>query len=425
MTYNEATKDLMSRRMFGIKFGLQNISLMMERLGNPHSAFQSLHIAGTNGKGSTSAMLASLFTAHGLRTGLYTSPHISSVRERFRVNSTLIKPSEFAALYSEVIHQIEGIPATFFEITTALAFLYFRQENVDAAVIEVGMGGRFDATNIIIPACSVITAIGYDHQKYLGSTLEQITREKCGIIKQGVPVVSGVEQPACKAVITAAANDLNAPLYESNQIVSLENVEVTPEKSIFDIHINNTIIPRITLPLAGIYQLANARTALAAYTIVTGRNIQQYVSSIQKGLSSVSWPERFSVYRKNPYVIIDVAHNESGFRALTETIMKLFPKKKVLLVVGMKADKDCRQSLAPILPLCREGIGVPLHREKEIAPHTFEQVFRNAHISFRSFRSVRSGLAYAFSHIHSNEIIVCTGSHYIIHSIKKAIKYLD
>ena len=425
MTYREAVKDLSARHMFGIKLGLQNITNIMERLGNPQREFQSVHIAGTNGKGSTAAILSSLFTAQGLTTGLYTSPHISSVRERFRINGSCIKPAEFAELYSEVIQHINDIPATFFEITTALAFLYFRRQNADAAAIEVGMGGKFDATNIIIPDCSIITNIGYDHQEYLGSTLEQITGEKCGIIKQNIPVVSGVELPELQQIITKIAQERDAPLYESRQLVRLENVQLTPENSTFDVHVQGTSIKQVSFPLAGAYQLANIRTALAAYAVVNGGDIKPHITHIKKGLSETVWAERFSLYRKNPTVIIDVAHNESGFRALTENIMKLFPGKKVLLMVGMKADKNCRQALAPILPLCREGIGIPISGEKGISPHTFRDVFSDSRVPFYWFRSVRSAAVYAYSQVQKNEIIVCAGSHYIIHSVKNAIKYLD
>jgi len=232
MTYYEAVRHLNARQMFGIKLGLNNIKKLLKRLGNPERSFKSIHIAGTNGKGSTGTILASIFTAQGLTTGLYTSPHISTVRERFRlmgINNSmegeLIKPVEFAAFYKQIIPHLDEIPCTYFECTTALAFLYFREQKVDIAVIEVGLGGRLDATNVITPVCSVITTIGYDHREHLGETLEHITHEKCGIIKRGVPVVSGVEQEECRRIIVSTAERKNAQLFEAGKTVEISNVQ--------------------------------------------------------------------------------------------------------------------------------------------------------------------------------------------------------
>jgi len=439
MTYYEAVRHLNARQMFGIKLGLNNTKKLLKRLGSPERSFKSIHIAGTNGKGSTAAMLASIFAAQGLTTGLYTSPHISTVRERFRVtginNSVegeLIKPAEFAELYKRIVSHLDEIPCTYFECTTALAFLYFRERKVDIAVIEAGLGGRFDATNVIMPVCSVITTIGYDHQEHLGETLEHITREKCGIIKRGVPVVSGVEQKECRRIIVSTAERKNAQLFEAEKIVEISNGEYSVSGTKFDIRVNGVAIRDLFLSLPGSFQVSNAQTAITAFSVIQNGNITPEIPYIRNGLKSVAWPWRFMMYgnpslcdRRDPLVIIDVAHNEAGFRALSENIRNLFPDKNVLLVVGMKEGKDWEKAIRPILPLCKAGIGIPLRGVKGISPKKLGSVFKHSEIPFRYFQSVRAGVLYAYELSDKNDMILCAGSHFTVNAVKKVINSLD
>ena len=432
MTYREALRHLNARQQFGLKFGLDNITGLLRRLGNPERSFTSVHVAGTNGKGSTAAMLASIFTAQGLTAGLYTSPHISTVHERFRVNGEPIKNDEFAALYEQILPHLEEIPCTYFECTTALAFLYFRYRHVDTAVVEVGLGGRFDATNVVKPACSIITSIGYDHREHLGETLEEIVREKCGIIKEGVPVVSGVTQKTCRRIVTSIATQKHAPLFEAANVVKFSNEHYSTSGISFTARIDGVLVPEIFLPLLGTFQAFNAQTALSAYSVVQNGTTETHIPYIRKGLASVVWQDRFMLYRRNPDLIIDVAHNEMGFLALSENIRKLFPGKKVLLVVGMKADKDCERALKPVLPLCRAGIGIPVplfsrggSGGEGASRKKLQSVFQQEHVPFKYFHSVRSGVMCACAMAGKNDVILCAGSHFTVHAIKKAINLLD
>lgn len=471
MTYREALKHLNSRQMFGIKLGLNNITRLLKKLGNPEQSFKSVHIAGTNGKGSTAAILASLLQEDGYSTGLYTSPHISSVCERVRINGIDIRPSEFAEIYADISRYFDEIPCTYFECTTALAFRYFSKRGVEVAVIETGLGGRFDATNVILPVCSVITSISRDHQEHLGDSIEEITREKCGIMKKGVPAISSVENSSSRDIIRAEAERLQIPLYETPDMIHSRDEKYSLHGTRFTVTIDpgaartretgttsgegsqsekQTItIPDLSMPLPGTFQVSNAKTALAAFCAIrrklssddAGRMLTptagktRLSSVISSGLSNVVWKERFTVYRTDPTIIIDVAHNEDGFSMLYNNIRKLFPRKNVLLIIGMKENKNWEAALKKVLPLCSGGVGIPLpgySRHKGIGrgvnPSHFGTVFRKHSIPFRSFRSVRSGVRFAWEEItqrKKNEIIVCSGSHYTVNAVKKAIKSLD
>ena len=344
----------------------------------------------------------------------------------------LIKPVEFAAFYKQIIPHLDEIPCTYFECTTALAFLYFREQKVDIAVIEVGLGGRLDATNVITPVCSVITTIGYDHREHLGETLEHITHEKCGIIKRGVPVVSGVEQEECRRIIVSTAERKNAQLFEAGKTVEISNVQYSISGTKCDIRINRIAIRDLFLSLPGSFQVSNAKTALTAFSVIQNGNITPVIPYIRTGLRYVSWPWRFMIYgnsllhdRHAPLVIIDVAHNEGGFRALSANIRELFPHKNVFLVVGMKENKDWERAIKPILPLCKAGIGIPLPGFKNISPKKLGLVFEHSGIPFRYFQSVRSGVLHAYKLADRKDLILCAGSHYTVNAVKKVINSLD
>ncbi len=432
MTFCETVRHLNSRQMFGVKLGLENIKNLLARLGNPEKNFDSIHIAGTNGKGSTAAIIASVFDAQGYATGLYTSPHITTVRERFAVNSRLISPREFASLYEELAQHLDDIPCTYFECTTALAFLYFSRKKVERAVVEVGLGGRFDATNVLTPICSVITTISFDHEQYLGTTLGEITREKCGIITKGVPVVSGVKQNECQKIIQQETKKKESTLFDSDVVVDIHDVKSTSQGSSFHAKLSGTIFPKLNLSLPGLFQIENARTALAALYVIEHYTIKNAHHAIRKGLESVVWNERFTQYGHDPALLIDVTHNEAGFQAMAENLRNLFPGRDVILVVGLKEDKSFRNVLAPVLPICKTGIGVPVTNsariettQKSASAKQLRGLFENTNIPFRYFPTVRSGVRFAKSIASKDDVIVCTGSHYTIDKFKKAIKSLD
>ncbi|MFC1477093.1 bifunctional folylpolyglutamate synthase/dihydrofolate synthase [candidate division KSB1 bacterium] len=425
MTYRDAEKHLGERQMFGIKFGLTNIKRLLRRLGNPERSFRSVHIAGTNGKGSTAAMLSAMLSANGCRTGLYTSPHISTVRERFRIDEKMISRKDFARLYAQLIPHFDDIPMTYFECTTALAFLWFREQSADTAVIETGMGGRFDATTAVTPVCSVITTIGYDHMEYLGDRLTQITREKCGIIKKGVPVVSGVGQPLCANIIRATAERRHAEYIHRDSVIQIADTHYGLQGSAFDVIMNGDRLDNVCLPLPGTFQVDNARTAFAVMEVLRQRGMCINIKQSGAGLKNVFWPERFTIYRHKPLFIIDVAHNEPAFTALKQEILKLFPGKNVLLITGMKDEKDYGNALRPMLPLCKEAVGIPVQGARGADLTRLASCFHNYSIPFTSFLSVKKGVLYALKQAGRDDIVVCAGSHYTVDRIKKVINSLD
>ncbi|MCP4724568.1 MAG: bifunctional folylpolyglutamate synthase/dihydrofolate synthase [bacterium] len=423
MDFWTAEKHLYSRQMFGIKLGLSNIRKILKKMGNPEKSFRTIHIAGTNGKGSAAAIMDSILRQKGIRTGLFTSPHLVSVRERFIVNGKMIPPKDFTAIYEKIIPLLDEIPCTFFECTTAIAYEYFRQQNVGTAVIETGLGGRYDATNSISPECSVITNIGYDHMEYLGDTLEKITGEKCGIIKKNTPVVSGVKQAGCREVIEEISKKRNSPLIWVDDLVKIGNIRPGTAGTEFDIRVSGKLHKDLYINMPGTFQLENAALALAVMSVLDYVDIEE--NDIIQGLKKVEWKARFQFLRKEPIIILDVAHNEPGFKVLSDELLKLFPDKKVLLVVGLKDEKDAAGALEPVLRLTRKGFGVPVKGTKGIKPSLLAKPFNEKCIPFKFHNSVRSGLLSAVNSAGKDDIVLCAGSHYTVRALKKVLNSLD
>lgn len=308
MTYTDATNYLEKLNSLGIKPGLERIKILTKELGNPQNYYQTIHVAGTNGKGSVCAMLAEILRAEGLKVGLFTSPHLKSYCERFKINGENISEKEFGEIV-ELVNFFE-VPATQFEVLTAVAFAYFAAQNVDVAVIEVGLGGLWDSTNIITPKISVITNVALDHEKILGD-LKSIAVNKAGIIKKNIPVVTAATGEPLK-IIREVAEKNNSPLYE---VAKPAEVEIN---------------------LLGEYQKINAAVAIQAAKIFGVKN-----SSIEEGLKKVSWAGRFEIIETNfGKVILDGAHNPHGAKALRESLDKFFPNEKRVWLFGALADKD-------------------------------------------------------------------------------------
>jgi dihydrofolate synthase/folylpolyglutamate synthase len=382
MSYSETVNYLYNLQKYGIKFGLDNISRLMSALDNPHRSFLSVHVAGTNGKGSTSAIIASILKTAGFKVGLFTSPHIISFTERVRVNGEEITENEVIELAEEikdiVVHLGDFSP-TFFEVVTAMALLYFKRKKVDIAVIEVGMGGRLDATNIITPEISIITNISYDHKEFLGDTLKEIAHEKAGIIKKGVPVVASYQESEAMKVIEQKAIEKNSELYIYGRDFSSVLKRNDSSGICFDYSSGDSFtINNLVLPLAGEHQMQNASVAIKAATIVLnnipylpphppltkGGQEGGYDSSpvtyhfIRKGFEDVRWPGRLEIIKEDPPMLIDGAHNPAAAMALSEALKKNFlgKYKGIILVLGIMGDKDARGIMEPLLPLASEII---------------------------------------------------------------------
>lgn len=324
MNYRQAVDFLESRERFGIRLGLTNMTRLCGRLGNPERRLAAFHIAGTNGKGSTARIIASILLKAGYRTGLYTSPHLLDTRERIQIDNQLISRADFASLITEiepvVIDLSQFLPhsPTYFETMTAAAFLYFSRRNVDYAVIEVGMGGRLDATNLISPLVSIITPIGLEHRRFLGNTLAAIAGEKSGIIKQGRPIVSAKQSPAALRVIKARAAEKKAPFYLAGRDAghNISNLEIS---------------------LPGRFQVENAAVACLALQ-AAGIEIKDEV--LRLALRDISWPGRLQVVSQRPLIIFDVSHNPPAIKTLVTNLADLYPGRKPIFLFGVLKDKN-------------------------------------------------------------------------------------
>ncbi len=321
---------------------------LLEKLGNPHTSFAAIHVAGTNGKGSVCAMLDAVLRTTGLTVGIYTSPHLVNFNERIRVNGIAISDVELAELFeamedhSEAVKQgSDGREVTFFEFTTALAFEYFRRRKVQVAVVEVGMGGRLDATNVVWPAVSVITRIGLEHTEYLGKTLAAIAGEKAGIIKKGRPVVCGATPDEARAVIRAVALERNARWVDAAETVSVRRVSQNVTGQKMAITSGDTDYGTVTMSLLGKHQLENVVTAVATLeTLASCSPLTVPPELVRRGLGEARWPGRLQVLSEKPPVVLDGAHNPDGARVLAVALKELFRKRKIGLIWGMCEDKD-------------------------------------------------------------------------------------
>lgn len=356
MTYPAAIQYLFGLQKHGIKFGLETMRSMLQALGHPERRLRVLHVGGTNGKGSTAAMAAAILHASGMRVGLYTSPHLVEFRERIRVNGEMISEERLAALVEVVRAAIlPSVTPTFFEVTTALALRYFADSGVEVAVLEVGLGGRFDATNVVMPTACAITTIALDHQEHLGWTEEAIAFEKAGIIKVGVPVVIGTMGDEAGTVMRRMADERTAPLWRLGREFSVEGNG--PDGFVYQGP--SWRFEGLRCGLAGQHQLENAACALALLEAASQSNLVVDETAIRKGMESVVWEGRLEIVDENPRVLLDGAHNPAAAVVLArylEEFLTSHPDARVLLVWGMMRDKDHGAFIAPLLPLLSEVV---------------------------------------------------------------------
>jgi len=344
------------------RFDLSRVQDLLDRLGNPHHRFQSVHIAGTKGKGSTAAMMAAVLTAAGFRTGLYTSPHLHTFCERIRVGSRMIAREEVTQLVRELVPAVEAVPElTTFEIMTALGFLHFARQGIEFAVVEVGLGGRLDATNVIEPRVAAITSLSLDHTQILGDTLAAIAGEKAGIIKPGVPAICAPQPPEAQSVIEATCHELHAPLTVVGRDWTWQPGEASLDGQTFrvasDLAGNGDLCQQTyRLPLLGRHQRLNATVSIAALHALRGQGVAISADNVFQGLAHVEWPARFEVLSRNPALVVDGAHNADSAQWLRQTLADYFPGRDVILIFGVSADKDTVGMLHELLPIARHVI---------------------------------------------------------------------
>lgn len=413
--YQPALRYLYGLQGRGIKFGLRTTRILLAVLDHPERAYPVIHVAGTNGKGSTACMLASVAREAGVRTGLYTSPHLVRFTERIRVDGRAIPERKVVRYLRLLFPTIEKTRATFFEAVTAIAFRHFADEGVGLAVIETGLGGRLDATNVVTPLVSVITSIGLDHQQYLGGTLRAIAREKAGIIKPGVPCVTGAAQPEVLAVFRRVARRRKAPLVRSSAVVSLRTIAGRPGRR----RLVGRALGRIIVApdLAGPYQDRNLRTAAAVCGILMRRRPRLLrgpgLSALRRGFSRVVWNTglrgRFEVRGRT---IFDVAHNPDGTRALVEGLQakRLRP---AAVVFGVMKDKDYRMMLRELSVLRATLVPVCPRTSRALSSLDLARAARREGLSVVSGGAVRRGMAVA-RRIAGGGFVLVTGSHYVV-----------
>jgi len=421
--YAETIEYLYGLQQHGMKFGLDNIRRLMSELGDPQNEFLSIHVAGTNGKGSTSAMIESLLRTKGVRTGLFTSPHLVSFTERIRVNGQEISEDAVIKLADEVrkvVSGIEDFSPTFFEVVTAIAFLHFMRMKVQWAVVEVGMGGRLDATNIILPEVAVITSIGIDHREFLGDTLEEIAREKAGIIKKGVPLVTAEQDTGAMGIIRQRCDEAGARLFSYNSEFSSEFAS-TGTETMFLNYKGSKEYRDIQLALAGEHQIINAALAIKAIEVVSEK-YPEMDCDIRKGLESVTWPGRLEMIKEHPPVLIDGAHNPPAAEVLSAHLRKLLSVKysRIIMVVGVMGDKDIEGILKPLLPLAAEIIFASPAYGRAASAKRLVDVAASLGYASKSTETVAGALHDAEGLYKSGDLIVVTGSFYTIGEAKEA-----
>lgn len=436
MTYEESVQYLLSlgrelaspRQASATKFDLKNITALCEHLGQPQREFQSVHVAGTNGKGSTSAMLDSILRAAGVRTGLYTSPHLERINERIRLDGKEISDEEFAAAFTRVQNAVEELLAsgklaahpTFFECMTAIAFLYFARAGAEFAVCEVGMGGRLDATNILLPEVAVITQIDFDHENYLGHSIEEIAGEKAGIIKPGGRVVSAAEHLIARVVIRKRCAEQSAFLVEIENLFYLE--DLTASEGCFSftaITYDTGVRIPIALRLPGRFQVRNALTALAAARMLAERGAPTDDAAISRGLAATVWPGRLEKINDRPEIYVDGTHNPAGAREIAVFWEQFLPGRKIFLVYGAMRDKAVDEIAGLLFPKAAAVILTAPHQSRAIsAPLLAEMTAHHASHAEAVLDPVQA-LGRALELASPEDVIFITGSLYLVGELRR------
>jgi len=402
-------------------FSLDRMFALMDALGEPQNAYPIIHVAGTKGKGSTSALCASALQAAGYKVGLYTSPHLADYCERIQIDASPLAHGQLVALVDEVRPAVARVPKlTTFEITTAIGFLAFARAGVDAAVVEVGLGGRLDATNVATPRVSVITSLSMDHTAVLGSTLAKIAGEKAGIIKEGIPVVSSPQKAEALDVLERVARERSASLTLVGRDVKFAFVSSSLDGQHFIIHNSEFRIMNYEIPLLGQHQMINAATAYAALQ-ASGLAVSD--ESIQKGFSQVKWPARFEVARREPPVIFDSAHNDDSFARLRETLETYFPGRPVYLIFGASEDKNIPGMFREMKPKIKKLIATRADHPRALEVEKILGLADQAQVKNEAAVPVSAALARALElSAKDGSIVLSAGSMFVTAEVMAAWK---
>ena len=402
--------------------GLERMRQLLRALGDPQKELKFVHVAGTNGKGSTCAMLASVLQEAGYRVGLNTSPYIMTFHERIRVNGEMISDAALADLTERIRPIAEGMEEhpTEFELITAIALLHFREQKCDIVVLEVGLGGALDASNVIdCPEVAVLTAMGMDHMAILGNTMAEIAEAKAGIIKDGGAVVSYGGCPEADAVFRRVCAQRGAALQEVD-LGRLQQVEASLGGAVFDF----VPLRRLRLPLAGVYQTKNAAAALTALEILAEKGWNIPEDAIRRGLANVRWPGRFEVLRREPLFLLDGAHNAHGIRAAAESLQALLPDGRAVLVLGVLADKDVEEMLDRLTPLTEQAFVLRPDSPRAMSAEALCGLLCQRGVLARACESVERAVECAVEAAGRDGAVCALGSLYMSGAVRDAVKKL-
>lgn len=429
----DTLKYLEELRVIGSNYGLERTERLLELLGNPHKKLKLIHIAGTNGKGSTSAILGKILIEHGYKVGFFNSPHLEEIEETIRINDENIKEEDFISLINEIkpfVNKVvkEGFNhPTEFEVLTCIMFLYLYRQNVDFGIIEVGLGGRLDSTNVLTPILSVITSISLDHTNILGNTIEEIATEKAGIIKKNIPIITYMQKDEVMKVITEKAIKMNSNLI----IVNSNNYKLLEIDR--DIIINQKVLVHyrgkdevLNLSLLGNHQILNLSLAIEAVKELENLNyIDLDIRKIKLAVKKVEWKGRLEILSQNPYIVIDGAHNVAGIKYLKNNIDEYFKYKNLYLILGILADKEVEKMVEEITPLAKEVYTVTSNSIRAKNSQDLREIVKNYNENCLAFEDYEEAARYVINKANKEDLILASGSLYMIGKIREIFNRLN
>ncbi len=414
--YKRALEFLYSLQKYGIKFGLSKTENLLAGLGNPHRRLKFVHIAGTNGKGSVATYISHILEKAGYRVGAYTSPHLVTFRERMRINREFISQREVVALTKEIKQvMVEKEPPTFFEATTAMALKYFADMDVDIVVLETGMGGRLDATNVVSPLLSIITNISMEHQQFLGDTLLDIAKEKAGIIKEMTPVISGASQKEVRSLFEKICREKNSPLY----LIQRDFSCLWRKDGFFYKGLERSY-SGLTSGLLGRFQRSNMALALCCIELLGREGFSIDEIHIREGLKDAFWPGRLHLISRSPLVVLDGAHNNAAMEVLTSTLEEM-DFDRLIAVVGVMADKDVGGMMERLIPLCDTVVFSRPVYERAMDPHRLKEIYPST-VTSLVIPSLKEAISKALDMARNRDMILITGS---LFTVGEALSILD
>lgn len=412
VSYESAEKYILSREFFGMKLGLENISDFLNIIGTPQNFYKTIHISGTNGKGSTANMLAKILQQQGYKVGLFTSPHLVSFRERMRVDGKLIPKQAVAGFISRNRKLLSKMKLSFFELTTALALDHFRRQKIDIAVIETGLGGRLDATNVLQPILTITTDISKDHMEILGNSLSKIAYEKAGIIKTNTPHLIGLMPDSAVNVFKKRAG------VKKTRLIQIKRSEFkhNNEKLSLDFSDNNFKIKNLKPSLIGVHQLKNATLVIKAASVLKDCGIKLSKKAVVEGIKTTIWAGRFQIEKFNnkPVHILDVTHNTGGMVAFVDSFKKIFPNKKAHVLTGFVKRKEHQKLFNSLSEIASDYSLVPLMTKRSVDLNELIGQINFCNIPYKKYGSLRTAYTKLLKISDNDDIIVIIGSHYLV-----------